>query len=130
MFWDTVHLSHVNLNPIHPYEERVETEVGCLAANFDARASRSAGSAFGPGGNGTGITDIETRPISPWTSSRTPLPAPQPVPRPPPGLRANADPFAFRPARQLNRQIGVRTRHRIRIAAVRRWILEALGRAK
>ncbi len=34
MFWDTVHLSHVNLNPVHPHEARMETEVGCLAANL------------------------------------------------------------------------------------------------
>ena len=39
----------------------------------------------GTGNNGTkakipttGITDIETRPIAPWTSGRTPLPAPNP----------------------------------------------------
>ena len=139
MFWDTVYLSHVNLNPIHPYEERVETEVDCLAANltpapadrgFSVRAARKRHWNHRHRDPADLAVDVEQ-----GRRFRRP-------PRPP-----NADPFAFRLAEQLNRKIGVLIRHHIlerpcnamvqsarpsirRIVAVRRGIAEAVGRAK
>src|SRR5258707_8390465 len=79
MFSASVYLSHVNLNPCELSNTGRNTQK-CFRGYPAAGTGFEAGSGCGfPLGNGTRITDIETRPISPLISSSTPLPVPKPA---------------------------------------------------
>src|SRR5260221_14280287 len=76
MFSASVYLSHVNLNPCELSNTGRNTQK-CFRGYPAAGTGFEAGSGCGfPLGNGTRITDIETRPISPLISSSPPLPGP------------------------------------------------------
>ena len=102
------------------YRARLPGNGPCRPGFGSRRENRYAGVTLAPMrasrprfGNGTRITDIETRPISPCRSSNTPLPAPRPAAGRHLVCGANADPFAGRRPEQLNRQVRVGIGHHV-----------------